>query len=177
MNEFLTIRHSRDDRSYIDGKNNTSLTCEGIEIAKNMSNKVLNCVDDRKIIVRHSTKKRAIETAEILCERFDKNNIDYEVKSDSNLTELYQGEFRNLDLLNHEERIQLLQSCWEEFDKYRLNNNLDYRFGDYKNAINKKKLIAGLQLIHLGRVSVISLLESVRLYFLYVVICKMDFYL
>jgi hypothetical protein cdivTM_06957 len=138
MSEFLTIRHSRDDHSYIDGKNNTSLTCEGIEIAKNMSNEVLNCVDDRKIIVRHSTKKRAIETAEILCERFDKNNIDYEVKSDSNLTELYQGEFRNLDLLNHEERIQLLQSCWEEFDEHRLNNNLDYRFGDYKNAINKK---------------------------------------
>ena len=65
MSEFLTIRHSRDDHSYIDGKNNTSLTCEGIEIAKNMSNEVLYCVDVRKIIVRHSSKKRAIERAEI----------------------------------------------------------------------------------------------------------------
>lgn len=33
-NEFLVIRHSYDDHSYIDGKNDTSLTKDGIEICK-----------------------------------------------------------------------------------------------------------------------------------------------
>ena len=34
MAEFLAIRHSYDDHSYIDGNNDTSLTENGVEIGR-----------------------------------------------------------------------------------------------------------------------------------------------
>lgn len=36
-NDFLLVRHSYDDHSYIDGKNDTGLTKKGIEIVKQAS--------------------------------------------------------------------------------------------------------------------------------------------
>ena len=138
MAEFLAIRHSYDDHSYIDGNNDTSLTDNGVVMAREMSLSLLDSVKDRKIILRYSSKKRAVETAEILCDSLDKSGIEYEARLDKNLTELYQGNFMNLESLTHEEKIELLQSCWEEFDEHRLKNNLDYCFGDYNNALNGK---------------------------------------
>ena len=137
--KFITIRHSYDDHSYIDGKNDTSLTNRGIDIARDMANRIPSLIDtDKKIILRHSVKKRAAETAEILCDKLEEMNLDYEIIPEKNLTELYQGQFRNLDLLAHENKVNLLQSCWEEFDDHRVNGNFDYRFGDPINAINGK---------------------------------------
>ena len=111
-NEFLVIRHSYDDHSYIDGKNDTSLTKDGIEIAKKMAINVLPEIDlNRNVRLRHSTKKRAVETAEILNEELYRHSIGHDIAPDSNLTELFQGNFRNLNLMNHDQKVELLQTC------------------------------------------------------------------
>ena len=137
-NEFLVIRHSYDDHSYIDGKNDTSLTKEGIEIAKKMAINVLPKIDlNRNVRLRHSIKKRAVETAEILNEELYKHSIDHDIESEPNLTELFQGNFRNFDLMSHDQKVNFLQTCWEEFDSHRRDGNIDYRFGDNYNAHGK----------------------------------------
>ena len=74
--DFMLVRHSYDDHSYIDGNNDTSLTLKGIEIAKKASEKILHKIDSDKVIIRHSVKRRAKETAEIIGELLIKNNID-----------------------------------------------------------------------------------------------------
>ena len=134
-NEFLVVRHSYDDHSYIDGKNDTSLTKEGIEIAKKMSLDILPRLDlNRGLKLRHSVKKRAQETAEILNEELYKHSISHDIAPDPNLTELFQGNFHNLEQIDHKQRIDFLQSCWEEFDHHRKNGDVDYRFGDSMNV-------------------------------------------
>ena len=65
-NDFLVVRHSYDDHSFIDGKNDTGLTLKGVEIAKEAAVNILHQIDSGRVIVRHSTKVRARETAEIL---------------------------------------------------------------------------------------------------------------
>lgn len=138
-NEFLVIRHSYDDHSYIDGKNDTGLTRDGIEIAKKMAINVLPEIDlNRNVRLRHSTKKRAVETAEILNEELYRHSIDHDIAPDPNLTELFQGNFRNLNLMNHNQKIEFLQTCWEEFDSHRRNGDIDYRFGDNRNSYEKR---------------------------------------
>lgn len=138
-NEFLVIRHSYDDHSYIDGKNDTSLTKDGIEIAKKMAINVLPEIDlNRNVRLRHSTKKRAVETAEILNEELYRHSISHDIAPDSNLTELFQGNFRNLNLMNHDQKVEFLQTCWEEFDAHRQNGDIDYRFGDNRNSYEKR---------------------------------------
>ena len=67
-NDFLIVRHSYDDHSYIDGENDTSLTKKGIDIAKKASENILPKIDSDFVIIRHSTKRRAKETAEIIGE-------------------------------------------------------------------------------------------------------------
>ena len=131
-NEFLIMRHSYDDHSYIDGKNDTSLTSSGIKIAKEAAEQLLFKLDGRDIIVRYSVKKRAKETAEILCERILKTGISVKLIEDKGLTELYQGKF-NFEVLDHNQRIAFLQSCWDDFERLRHEGNLKHRFGELKN--------------------------------------------
>lgn len=132
LKEFILMRHSYDDHSYIDGENNTSLTSDGIKIAKTAAKQILMHFDDRKIIVRTSTKKRALETAEIVCSEMLKNNMCAELIEDKCLNELYQGKF-NFNSLSHEDRVNFLQSCWDDFEWNRENDNLFHRFGEYKS--------------------------------------------
>lgn len=131
-NDFIVIRHSYDDHSYIDGKNDTCLTSDGIEIAKKASKELLYKIDSNKVIIRHSTKKRAIETAEIFCEYILKNRIDCQCIKDIGLTELYQGKF-DFDGMEHSERVDFLQSCWDDFEYCRKEGNLNHCFGQDKN--------------------------------------------
>ena len=131
-NEFIILRHSYDDHSYIDGKNDTSLTQEGVEIAKQAAIDVFPKVDSNKVIIRHSTKVRAQETAEILCEYLLKHNIDCSCISDIGLTELFQGQF-NFGNMEHEERINFLQSCWDDFEDCRKCGDLTHHFGQNKD--------------------------------------------
>lgn len=132
-NDFILIRHSYDNHSYIDGKNDTGLTSNGIEIAKKASKELLYKIDTNNVIIRHSTKKRAIETAEILCEYILKNGIDCQCVKDIGLTELYQGEF-NFYGMEHSARIDFLQSCWDDFEFCRNNGDLYHYFGQNKNS-------------------------------------------
>ena len=131
-NDFILVRHSYDDHSYIDGKNDTSLTQNGIEIAKEAAKKIIYKIDSNEVIIRYSTKKRAKETAEIIGEYLSKNNIDCNYISDSGLTELFQGSF-NFDGMEHIERVNFLQSCWDDFEFCRKNGDLNHRFGQNKS--------------------------------------------
>lgn len=131
-NNFILVRHSYDDHSYIDGKNDTSLTQNGIEIAKEAAKKIIYKIDSNEVIIRHSTKKRAKETAEIIGEYLSKNNIDCNYISDRGLTELFQGSF-NFDGMEHMERVDFLQSCWDDFEFCRKNGDLNHRFGQNKS--------------------------------------------
>lgn len=131
--EFLVMRHSYDDHSYIDGKNDTSLTKDGVNIAKEASRNILVFLDDREVIIRSSTKKRAIETSEILADSLEKNGLDYKLIKEHGLNELYQGQF-NFNGLSHSDRISFLQSCWDDFEKERLNGNIDHHFAEFKNS-------------------------------------------
>ena len=130
--DFMLVRHSYDDDSYIDGNNDTSLTLKGIEIAKKASEKILHKIDSDKVIIRHSVKRRAKETAEIIGELLIKNNIDCLCIKDNGLTELNQGIF-NFDGMEHQEKVDFLQSCWDDFENSRKNGDLSHRFGQNKN--------------------------------------------
>lgn len=143
-NNFLVIRHNYDDHSYIDEKNDTSLTSDGIEIAKEMSDivakSILSQEDIKNIVLRSSLKRRAVETSEILIDSLQRYNLPFDFLPDHNLTELFQGKFKNLDELSHQERILMLQAFWEKFDDERVNKqNLDYRFGDSNNDSSLSK--------------------------------------
>lgn len=131
-NDFILVRHSYDDHSYIDGKNDTSLTQNGIVIAREAAKKIIYKIDSNKVIIRYSTKKRARETAEIVGEYLSKNNIVCNYISDSGLTELFQGSF-NFDGMEHIERVNFLQSCWDDFEFCRKNGDLNHRFGQNKS--------------------------------------------
>lgn len=132
-NNFLVVRHSYDDHSYIDGKNDTSLTQKGIDIAKRASKEILYKIDSDEVIIRHSTKKRAKETTEIIGEYLLKNNINCHFISDNGLTELFQG-YLNFDGMEHLERVNFLQSCWDDFEFCRKKGDLNHHFGQNKNC-------------------------------------------
>lgn len=131
-NDFLLVRHSYDDHSYIDGKNDTSLTKNGIEIAKNASKELVKKIDSDQVIIRHSLKKRAKETAEIFENYFTSIGIKCNVIADNGLTELYQGQF-NFENMLHEERVKFLEDCWKDFEKCRLNGDFYHNFGQNMN--------------------------------------------
>lgn len=131
-NEFMIMRHSYDDHSYIDGKNDTSLTTKGIEIAKSASDYILQKLENKKTIIRYSVKKRAKETAEILGEKLHKNNIELRLIEDNGLTELFQGKF-DFNGMSHIERVNFLQSCWDDFEFCREYGDLKHKFGAYKD--------------------------------------------
>lgn len=131
-NSFIVIRHGYDDHSYIDGKNDTPLTSRGIEMATNAAHKVIYDVNSDKVIIRHSTKIRAKQTAEIICEYLLKNNIYCKIISDIGLTELFQGKF-NFDGMEHTSKIDFLQSCWDDFEECRLSGDLSHHFGQNKS--------------------------------------------
>lgn len=132
-NDFMLIRHSYDDHSYIDGKNDTGLTEKGIDIAKKASESILYKINDGNVIIRYSSKRRAKETAEIIYNYFSKNNIDCQCIEDSGLTELFQGKF-NFDGMEHIDRVNFLQSCWDDFEECRKHGNLNHHFGQSKNS-------------------------------------------
>lgn len=131
-NKIILARHGYDDHSYIDGENNTSLTADGIKVAKESMEKIAAEFCGKHIIVRHSVKKRAKETAEILCDQLTKGSNQVERIADHGLTELFQGKF-NFDGMEHIERVNFLQSCWDDFESEREKGNLYHRFGQNKN--------------------------------------------
>ncbi len=131
-NDFILLRHSYDDHSYIDGKNDTSLTLNGIEMAQKAAQNILYKIDSDDVIIRHSTKKRALETAQIIGDNLLKHNIKCECIGDYGLTELFQGDF-NFEGLEHRERIDFLQSCWDDFEECRKLGDLSHNFGQNKD--------------------------------------------
>lgn len=131
-NSFIVVRHSYDDHSYIDGKNDTSLTNDGIKIAKTTAEELAKKINSDNIIIRHSSKKRAAETAEIFCDYFLKKGLNSKYVEEPGLTELFQGKF-NFDGMLHQEKINFLQSCWDDFELCRLNGNLQHNFGQNKD--------------------------------------------
>lgn len=131
-NRFIVVRHSYDDHDYIDGKNNTSLTSNGIEIAKKASEKLVYEVESNNIIIRHSVKRRASETAEIFCDYLIRKGFNCKCINDHGLTELYQGKF-DFGEMPHQERIDFLQSCWDDFEECRMNGNFSHNFGQNKD--------------------------------------------
>lgn len=133
-NDFIIMRHSYDDHSYIDGKNDTSLTQDGIAIAKAASEHILFMLDNKEIIVRYSAKQRAKETAEIICEDLYKRGFSFKCIQDIGLTELFQGKL-NFNGMEHSERVNFLQSCWEDFEENRINGNLKHKFGEKKDKM------------------------------------------
>lgn len=139
-NDFIVVRHGYDDHSYIDGKNDTPLTLKGIEMAKGAARNIIYKVNSDKVIVRYSTKLRAKETAEIICEYLLRANINCRSISDIGLAELFQGEF-NFDNMEHKVKVDFLQSCWDDFEGCRLSGDLSHHFGQNKNR--KVVLTAG----------------------------------
>lgn len=138
INDFILLRHSYDDHSYIDGKNNTGLTENGIRMAKEAADKLICDISSNDTIIRYSSKIRAKQTAEILCERILRENIHCFLVEDKCLTELYQGVFC-FDMLEHNARINFLQSCWDDFECCRKIGDLSHKFGQNmdKNIVLK----------------------------------------
>ncbi|MFQ6695764.1 MAG: histidine phosphatase family protein [Alphaproteobacteria bacterium] len=127
---FFMMRHSYDDDSYIDGKNDTDLTQEGVQIAKkaaiNISSKLgdLNSVID----LRSGPKKRTIQTLEILAQQLYADKIPYTITRDNNLVELFQGNMA-LNGLTHYEKVAGLHYAWVAFNQERNAGNFNYHFG------------------------------------------------
>lgn len=131
-NRIILIRHSYDDHSYIDGKNDTSLTANGIEIAKEAAIRIVPTINKENVIIRYSSKQRAKETAIILSEELEKKGFNYNCLEDKDLTELYQGKLNFGDMV-HKDRVDFLQSCWDDFENCRKNGNLNHHFGELKS--------------------------------------------
>lgn len=131
-NNFMVVRHSYDDHSYIDGKNDTPLTPRGIDIAKKAIVHIEPKLQSNEIIITHSARKRALETTEIFYDYLLKKGFNCKYECDKNLTELYQGNL-NFGDMSHEDRVNFLQSCWDDFEECRLNGILDHRFGQNKD--------------------------------------------
>lgn len=130
--ELILIRHSYDDHSYIDGKNDTSLTKNGIEIAKKEAINLYKQIYLNEVLIKHSTKLRAKETSYIICDYLLSKNIKCNCIQDFGLTELFQGEF-NFNGLSHENRINFLQSCWDDFERCRKERCYTHNFGENKD--------------------------------------------
>lgn len=131
-NRFIILRHSYDDHSYIDGKNDTSLTENGIKIAEDAAKNIIYKVDNDRIRIRYSTKKRAFETAQIIQDYLEQHNISCELIGDYGLTELFQGTLDFHDM-PHMDRVNFLQSCWDDFEYCRLHGDLLHKFGQNKS--------------------------------------------
>ncbi len=132
--EITTIRHGYDDHSYIDGHNDTPLTAKGLEMARVAARDLSTderYLDGKRLIIRTSLKQRAIETAGVICDAMSRQHVECDIVKDPGLTELYQGKF-NFGDMSHDDRVDFLQSCWDDFEVQRKNYNIDHRFGEYK---------------------------------------------
>jgi broad specificity phosphatase PhoE len=141
----LLIRHSHDNHSYIDGENNTSLTPQGEHLALEISQNIANLIDDKaykRVVVYSSDRKRATETAAILCEVLSSHKIQNGLHIDERLRELYQGKILNIEKLSHIEKAKGLELEWERFDSERLGGNYFYKFGQQSSANSDDKFIA-----------------------------------
>lgn len=140
--DFGVMRHSYDDHSYIDGKNDTDLTKDGIQIAKDAAKQIAKSLgeQDQEIQIRSSSKRRGIHTAEIVKEQLDKDMIPNSLIVDENLRELYQG---NMDLsqMSHDERVRFLESGWQSFDDERKKGNDNYHFGEPHIKLMRQDII------------------------------------
>ena len=130
--DVYMMRHGYDDHSYIDGMNDASLTARGVEMAKVASEEYAKllyetCSNTPGLYV--SSKKRAIETAEILSEELDRHKIEHTLKIEPAFRELYQGDMRGLRGKTHQERVRALEIGWEIFDRERKQGNYNYKYG------------------------------------------------
>lgn len=141
--EITTIRNGYDDHSYVDGYNDTSLTSRGVEMARVAAEALTadsKYLDGKPLIVRTSLKKRAVETASIIYDYISNSGVDCDVVLDPGLTELRQGKFDFGDM-SHDDRINFLQSCWDDFESQRKSFNIDHRFGEFKVGENDSPII------------------------------------
>jgi len=130
--DVLLMRHGYDDHGYIDGLNDTSLTADGIEIVRSASEryaKELGVSCETGVALRTSSKRRAIETAEIMSEELHRHRIEHTASIDPSLRELCQGDMVGLEGKRHAERVRMLELGWEIFERERTNGNDDYRYG------------------------------------------------
>lgn len=130
---FLAVRHSYDDHKYLDGKNDTDLTEEGIKIAKKAAIQIYPYIYKDVVLIRHTPKKRGYQTADIICEYLLKKGITCTYINEPNLIELWQGDI-NFKTMEHVDKVNFLQSCWDVFNEHRMSGDLTYRFGQEKNG-------------------------------------------
>lgn len=130
--DILLMRHGYDDHSFIDGKNDTNLTVEGVKHIKDISIEIAKIALSKYesgISINSSSKRRAVQTAEIISETLHKNHFDHSFVIDDRLRELYQGEIINVEILSHQDKKIILQRLWEIFNQERNKDNFDYKFG------------------------------------------------
>lgn len=129
--DIFMMRHSYDDHSYIDGKNDTSLTQRGVEVAHKGAKSAISMLERHQdgLSVHVSDRKRSIETMGILSEYLDKAGFCYDVTISDGLRELQQGEMQGLVHMTHDEKVRMLEQGWEIFDRERIAGNDDYKFG------------------------------------------------
>lgn len=128
--DYVLIRHAYDDQSYIDGKNDTGLTAEGVSMAQKRAGILSKQLGELNtmISIYSSAKKRTMETAEIIADRLNKDGVSYTFSSDKNINELYQGKML-IDGLAHDDKAALMHHAWIAFNTERATGNYNYRFG------------------------------------------------
>ncbi len=134
----MLVRHSRDDASYIDGKNDTDLTAEGIAMAKKTALDISKIVSpmDTNIAIYSSSKKRTIQTSDIIAEQLAQDKIPFSLASDARLNEIYQGNML-INGLTHEEKRALLHYAWVAFKEERDLGNYNYHFAQPHDKLLK----------------------------------------
>ncbi len=145
LNNIILVRHSRDDHSYIDGDNDTSLTPRGIELARAMSYDVKESIKRqpfKKVVVYSSNRNRAVETAKILYEELSSCGVERIFRIDGRLRELYQGKIIDVNKSSHDEKANNLEIEWKSFDAERLKGNYSYKFGEPLLCGSRKEFIA-----------------------------------
>lgn len=134
--EMVLARHLHDRDELLSKKFDNELLPGQEEKARIAAEKILqHCKELRlaKIVMYSSTRLRALETAKKIEDALLKNSegIDVELRPESALRELDQGDINLPEGFKDGDYFQPLSDAWEIFFKESFdNNNLFYRFGD-----------------------------------------------
>lgn len=132
--EFILVRHGKDDESYIDGSFDNGLLEEGVENIKELTEEVARYFYGTNIYsnirILHSSKRRAYQTGVIMHQYLSSGGIAVSRKNIDELRELYQGEMVLDKEQTLEERAALLQRAWTAYSSAVETYDLAYRFGD-----------------------------------------------
>lgn len=143
--EWLLVRHGKDDESYINKTLDNPLTKEGMSSIDALADKIVSYFysnsNKHGIDLMCSDKLRAMQSAEILMNNIQKENIPINLFFDRRLRGFDQGVIAKVETLPYAENAKILALARNAFEeKYIKQKDYSYRFGESINTGEYKNL-------------------------------------